>query len=213
MANTNMFSSGTNPANPGNTGNADPMLKPIVDGFSYSLSRIPAAESYYQNCVANLDMLRRANGYRARWYNVPDDIDSPIPAFGQLEYQVRSQPGAYLWAIMFALTAAGGGEKDSAKATDLFVQITDACTETPILSDYARASVYAENLAGTGTNRPPCLLSQPYLLGDPALVNVEIYNKASTTRLCQLVLLFAEPELPPNELADELQRAGFTVGV
>ncbi len=183
----------------------DTSQKPIVDGFTYSLSRTVAADSYYSQCVAQLELLRRANGYRAKWHTVPDDIGEPVPAFGQLEYQVNVQPGSYLWAYMFAIT------QDTNAPTDIYVQVTDACTETPMFSDYARGSIFAENTSGIGTNRPPCLLSQPYLIGDPGLINVEIYNKAATDTLCQLVLLFAEPELPPEQMKAYLRQRGVNV--
>lgn len=178
--------------------------KPIVDGFTYSLSRIPSASSYYQMAVAQLDTLRRANGYHMRVYNVPDALDTPIPAYGTLEYQVRTQPGAYLWAFSFCVT--GGGSVD-----DLVFQATDACTESRLFSDYVLASSMAETASGIGLNRPPCLLSQPYLMGAPGLINVEISNRASSSRTCQLLLHFAEPSLPMGELIKLFERAGYKI--
>lgn len=174
--------------------------KPIVDGFTYSLSRLPAASSYYENCIAQMEVLRRANGYKLRIYNVPDDFNSPIAGFGTLEYQVRTQPGAYLYAYLGSII---NGEK-----ADVLFQVTDACTETKLFSDFVLFSSVAETTAGVGLNRPPCLLAQPFLVGPPGLMNVELSNRASTSRTCQLLLFFAEPSLPMNESIELLAAQG-----
>ncbi len=184
----------------------DSMTKPVVDGFSYSLTRLVTPLSFYQNCVAQLDTLRRANGYHMRVYNVPDDLDEPIAAYGNLEYQVRTQPGAYLWAVQFALTQGSAGS-----VTNISIQVTDACTESKIFSDYTLGSAFAETTSGVGFNRPPCLLDQPFLIGAPGLVNVEIYNNFNQSITCQLLLFFAEPSLPMGELAKIFQASGYSV--
>jgi hypothetical protein len=183
-------------------------MKPIVDGFSYSLSRLMTPMSYYQNVVAQMENLRRANGYHLRMYNVPDDLDEPIPAYGTLEYQVRTQPGAYLYALMFHVTEV---EEEGGSPTDICIQITDACTESHLFSDFTLGSAFAETTAGIGLSRPPVLMPQPVLIGPPGLVNVELSNRASSSRKCQLVLFFAEPSLPALETAELLRRAGHQV--
>ncbi len=184
---------------------AEDMGKPIIDGFSYSLTRVPAASSYYQNCVAQLDTLRRANGYHMRVYNVPDDMDEPVAAFGSLEYQVRTQPGSYLWGLMFALTGVTGA------VTNISIQITDACTESSLFSDYVLGSAFAEDTSGIGINRPPCLMGKPFLVGAPGLLNVELKNNFTSNINCQLLLFMAEPSLPMGELARIFKASGYDV--
>lgn len=191
--------------------------KPVVDGFSYSLSRVPSMMSYYQMCVAQMEALRRANGYHMRVYNVPDDLDSPIPAYGTLEYQVRTQPGSYLWALMFEAKPISFGEGLRDTTKDILVQITDACTESHLLSDFTLGTAFAENQRAVGAGRPPVLMPQPVLIGPPGLVNVELSNRATLIanddeterRFCQLLLFFAEPALPMIETAELLKRSGY----
>lgn len=178
--------------------------KPIVDGFTYTFSRIPALTSYYNNCIAQLEILRRANGYHLRIYCVPDDFNNPIGAFLTFEYQVRTQPGAYLYAYQFSIVGAGA-------PSDVLFQVTDSCTETKLFSDFIAGSSMAETTAGIGLNRPPCLMSQPYLVGPPGQLNVEMSNRASAARNCQLLLFLAEPSLPMNETIDLLKAQGMSV--
>ncbi len=181
----------------------DDATRPLIDGFTYSLTRIPSPSSFYQNCVAQLDYLRRANGYHMRIYNVPDDLDEPIPAYGTLEYQVRTQPGAYLWALMFAITGNAG------TAANISIQITDACTETKLFSDYTLGTSFAEDTSGIGLNRPPCLMSKPFLIGAPGLLNVELTSNSASAINCQLLLFMAEPSLPMGELARIFKASGY----
>lgn len=178
---------------------------PIVDGFTYTLSRIPQSQSWYWASVSQMENLRRANAYHSRIYNVPDDLDEPIPAYGTLEYQVRTQPGAYLWAFMFSMT--GTGAFSGQLSSSVLFEVTDACTESKLFSDFTLGSAMAESQVGL--SRCPCVLSQPYLVGPPALLNVEISNRLGVSAYCQLLLYFAEPSLPVGELDRIFRNAGY----
>lgn len=185
----------------------------IVDGFAMSGSQLLVPTSYRALVIGQMDTLRRASAMRPRHYIAPLDIDEPVPAYKQNEYQISVMPGSYVWGLSFAIYAS---ESDFAEF--IHVQITDVCTETPLFSDYARAINFATDptLAAAmgypvGYYRAPHLLSQPRLIGDPAKLDVEIYNSSDTDVHCQLVLFVAEPCLPPDQMEQLLRRAGYVV--
>jgi hypothetical protein len=215
--------------------------KPINDGFVHSLSMVYQPTVYRASVLAQMETLRRASGYRVREYCVPMNAgngQTSIPAFGQIEQQVNTVVGAYLWALSFSmptisLGGGGGGGPEpelglaigkhvgTKKLKELekrqhrkgrprlgggdppiFIQITDACTESPLFSDYAYAASFTATAPGNGgwNRRNPPMLSQPFLVAAPALLDVEIYNSNSTAVTCQLILHMAEPCLPPDEV-------------
>ncbi len=160
-----------------------------------------------------MDVLRHASAFRPRHYVVPDSLEVPIPAFGQVEYQVSVQPGSYVWGLSFAMLAS---EIDSGFGELVHVQITDVCTETPFFSDYPRGINFLTDeglieIGGffpVGTFRAPHLLSQPRIIGDPAKLDCEIYNSNSVSVHAQLILFVAEPCLPPDQFVQLLKQSG-----
>jgi hypothetical protein len=70
---------------------------------------------------------------------------------------------------------------------------------------------------GAQNRRNPMILSQPAIIGQPGLVDVEIFNGStdgSTPPVgvalnCQLALLFAEPCVPPEEMQRLMEKAGI----
>jgi len=170
-----------------------------VDGFVYSASMLYLPTTYRASALAQMEVLRLAKGYRPRWYLIPEDSDQPVGLYSQIEFQVRVQPGAYLWAISFSTLNLEG-------PLQAFVQVTDACTETPLFSDYLMANLI-EPSTGAGRRNP--LLLTPRLIGEPGLLNVEIYNSYYTNLTPQLMLLVAEPFVPPMEMDMAIREAGL----
>jgi hypothetical protein len=152
-----------------------------------------------------METLRLASSYQFKAYVVPTpENPSPgggannnpigdIPAYSQVEQQLSIDPGSYLYGWLLAVITAGGAN------SNFHIQVTDACTETPIFSDYALGSLFSAS--PTGIQRAPFLLSQPRLISDPGLVNVEIYNNSSSTQAVQLVLFTAAPRPGPQPYA------------
>lgn len=173
----------------------------LNDGFLYSASLLYLPTTFRASVYAGMEVLRRANGYRARWYLIPDDLHEPVPAYGQLEQQINVLPGSYFWGIQFSIPEV---LNDELETTVCHVQITDACTETPIFSDYVKSS----NVTSGNNRRNPMLLAHPALIGEPGLIDVEIYNgstdgatpPAGVDIVCQLTLLMAEPSVPPEQI-------------
>lgn len=180
------------------------MLKDaVLDGFSLNLNIRYLPYHYHAACLGQSEVLRRANLYRARWVVMPDDAGTPIPAYDTFEAQIKIQPGAYLWG--FQLTEFSAGFVPVA-ATDAIIQVTDACTGIPLFSDYAAGSgftPFSAVAADAHGGIAPHLLTQPRLVMEPGLLNVEIANRAVTAMRCQLLLCFSEPCVV---LEDEIAR-------
>ena len=175
---------------------------PVVDGFTYSASQLMLPNSYRASALAQMEVLRRARGYRTRWYIVPEDSDLPIPARSQIEYQVSVQAGSYVWGLSFTAPFNEVVDLDS-----FYVQITDNCTETPFFSDYVRSQQLAPGSTGN-VRRAPVLIT-PRIIGEPAMLNVEVYNSLATETIVQLLILVAEPSVPPGNMLDILVQAGI----
>ena len=185
----------------------DTSQAPIVDGFVYSASLMYLPTSYRASALAQMDLLRRATGYRTRWYLVPVDEFEPVPAFSNLEYQVGVQYGSYFWGLSLS-APFNEVEEEAGSVPYIHVQITDACTETPLFSDYVRGPQIAPTGLHPQGQRWPVLLT-PRLVGKPGLLNVEVYNRASVDIRCQVALFVAEPSVPPETLTNALIDAGL----
>lgn len=183
---------------------------PIIDGFTYN-SRTLNSQSYFQNAIAQLEPLRRANGFRCRWFGIPDPSDIPIAAFSSVEYQVQAQPGSYLWGLNF--WASAGTNVPTSEAPTNTIRIVDACTELPLADRQSLSVAFTGTLIGSnqqqfslGQNRGPVLLPTPYLISTPGFLNVEITNGAPTPSTCQLVLFLAEPSIYEPEIEKLISR-------
>lgn len=176
----------------------------IVDGFLYSSSLVYLPTTFRVSVYAQMDVLRRARGFRSRDFLVPEDVIEPVPAYSQVEYQVQTQPGCYVWGL--TLTAPDGLNAVSNSEQFLHIQITDNCTETPFFSDYVRG----ENLkpvTGPGLRHP--YLTMARLIGEPGTLNVEVYNNSANAIFCQLVVMCAEPCVPPDSMVQVLREMGL----
>ena len=176
-----------------------PQLKQIVDAFSYNTMLMWLPERYFPNALAQLDTLRRAANHRARWFVVPDDIDQPIAPYDTLYYQINIAGGSYLWGYQFTSLSATQVVIENnnpivipvaTAPSDLLIQAVDSCTGIPLFQDFANGlGLHSDFTARCG----PILLSQPRLILEPGLVNVQIANRTGNSITCQLLLMFAEP--------------------
>lgn len=159
-------------------------LKPKVDGFMYNTSLLLLPNRFMPFALGEMDFLRRANNYRARWWAIPDDEGEPIAAFDTFQFQVNVSPGSYLWGMMFANIT----NRDS--SGNLLISVVDSCTGIPLFNDFVNAQ---DTHTSNNAKNLPVILSKPRLILAPGLVNVEIANRTSGNINCQLVLMFAEP--------------------
>lgn len=167
------------------------MLKQVVDGFSYNTMLLWQYCRFFPNALAQLDVLRRAVNYRTRWWCIPDDIDQPIQPYDTLYFQCEVSGGSYLHSWNFAVVKAlnPAGAPTEVTASDILIQVSDACTGIPLFQDFTNGGGWHSN---SSARMFPILLTQPRLILEPGLVNVEISNRTGNTITCQLLLHFAE---------------------
>jgi hypothetical protein len=177
------------------------MLKHVVDGFSYNDSLQYVSNRYFPNALSQLDILRRAANLRARWFVVPDDIDQPIAPYDTLYYQINVAGGSYLWGYSFSSLSATDPDDApvATTAADLLIQAVDSCTGVALWEDFACAKGSHSDYTARCT---PILITQPRLVLEPGLVNIQISNRTPNTITCQWLLHFAEP----CRLVDEQDR-------
>lgn len=169
------------------------MLKQIVDGFSYNTSLMYLqAGRYFPNALAQMDILRRAANYKARWFVVPDDIDQPIAGYDTLYYQFEVAAGSYCFGYQFKAISATDPDGDPAEVvdSDILGTVVDSCTGIPLFMDFASGGGLHSDFTARCL---PILLTQPRLILDPGLVNVELANRTPNQITCQLLIMFAEP--------------------
>ncbi len=168
------------------------MLKQVVDGFSYNTMFLWLYCRFFPNALAQLDVLRRAANFRTRWWVIPDDIDQPIQPYDTLYFQCEISAGSYLWGGGFCSVKAlnPAGDPTETTASDLLIQVVDACTGIPLFQDFCNGGGFRSNFSARML--PQFILSQPRLILEPGLVNVEISNRTGNTITCQLLLHFAE---------------------
>lgn len=178
-----------------------------VDGFSYNTQLLYLWERYFPNALAELDILRRANNYRPRWFTIPDDIGVPVQPYDTYYQQVEVADGSYLWGYEFCSVSALSPSNASTPTTasDLCIQITDSCTGIPIFQDFANGNGCHSDFSSRAV---PILLSKPRLILTPGLVNCEIANRTANQITCQLLLMFAEPCRIIDELFRERGQGG-----
>jgi hypothetical protein len=179
-------------------------IKQKVDGFSYNANWFNLANRYFANALAQLDVLRRAANYRARWWVVPDSQDNPVAPFATEFYQCEVADGSYLWGYMFSVQSEIMPDDSviAGSATDVCVEVVDSCTGIPLFMDYACGGGLSTN---GNAKLYPVLLTQPRIILDPGLVNVQISNRTANQVNCQLLLLFAEPCRIIDEETREMQ--------
>ena len=170
-------------------------LPSIIDAFTLNPAIRYRPGYYMANALGSMDVLRRANTYRPKWYIIPDDEQSTIPAYRTLEYQLRVTPRSYVWALMcnrFGLVAPFG----QIACTDVWVQITDTCNGISFFSDFVQGQAFT-SLQATPTDQRnqmlPHLLTQPRLVLEPGLLAVDIANTAAVAIRPQLFIFTAEP--------------------
>lgn len=176
--------------------------KPLVDGFLYSASQYYLPTSYRAAALLNMEVLRRAVGFRTRWFLSPVDLQDPIPAYSQNEYQLGIEAGSYIWGMTFS---APFGEIANA-ASYITVQVTDSCTETPLFSDYTKG---AQLQPATGPAQHNPVIIAPRLISAPGFLDIELYNAANVGIRCQLAILVSEPRVPPASMMRMLVDQGI----
>jgi hypothetical protein len=173
-------------------------LPEIMDGFTLNPSIRYRPNWYFPMALGQLDILRRANTYRPKWYALPDEFNTPIPARETREFQIRLTPGSYVWGLLAnQFIPLDIRFPNYSKTQPTFcMKITDSCTGIGFWEDFVKAAAFSGEQATQGDYRNmmlPHLLTQPRLIMEPGLLAVEIANVDATDLTCQLLILAAEP--------------------
>lgn len=169
---------------------------PVIDGFMYNPHTRYWPNAYAPLALTNVGMevLRRANLLRPRWYVLPDAQSTPIAAYETFENQVQVTAGSYLWGLTYIEFAVEGDVLIPSTGANGLINIVDSCTGVSMTQDYmVGRGVGSFGTAGSRNPMSPQLLSQPRIISAPGLINVEIANKSGSDLNCQLVLFTAEP--------------------
>jgi hypothetical protein len=170
----------------------------IVDGFCYDLFLRPSPTEYYTLAAGQMEVFRRAQSYRPRWYTVPDaDQVMDLAAYQTVEEQVRILAGSFLWGISASVLDPNTLMQVN-PASRLAVKITEGGTGIPLTWDFISAYQYWAKRPYAAVARAfphrPILLSQPRLILEPGYLNVEMANTTTGNLIkAQLLLLAMEP--------------------
>jgi hypothetical protein len=159
--------------------NATPDDYPIIDGFLLN-TQLKCDLTFFALAIEEFRALRRSGSYRTRCWCIPNDpsqIANAIPPRDTVEFQVYCEPGSAIWAYSFP-----------APRNQYSFQVTDACTDVPLLSE----PVFS--LGGVRGSQAQQLLSKLLIVSKPGLLNVQISSVFAAEPLgIQLVLWGGEP--------------------
>ncbi len=170
-------------------------LPSIIDAFTLNPSIRCRPGYYMSSALGSMDVLRRSNTYRPKWYVVPDEEHATIPAYQTFEYQIRVTPRSYVWGMILNQFAVAAPFVIG-NAVDVWVQITDCCNGIPFFSDFVHGPAF-QTLQATVTDQRnamlPYLFSQPRLILEPGLLSVDLANTSAAAIRPQMLLFTAEP--------------------
>lgn len=152
----------------------------LVDAFSINGFARSSRTRLWESQVDQLAGLRARQDLQFRVYSVPDNCLVAIAAYDTLYFQVSMAPGALLWGLSFA--AIDG------TASDFLVQIADGETQWRLFATHVHGS---QLVSSNAARLRPILVSPPRQFAT-GQANVEIANRQSTDRRCQLLLWVAE---------------------
>lgn len=168
-------------------------LPPICDGFTYNASIAATLPySYHRIALDSMEILRRGKFRRFHVFVVPDDFNEPIPAYAEVDMQIRLIPDSFVWGVSCLEL---NGIYQQAAAVDFVVQITEACNNVDLFYEFITGDSFSYGTTAANWFGFPHLLTQPRLITAPGLLNVKVSNRLSTPLTCQLLIHVAEPAI------------------
>ncbi len=143
-------------------------LPTIIDAFTLNPAIRNRPGYYMASALASMDVLRRANTYRPKWYVVPDEEHAILPRYQTLQYQVRVTPRSYIWGMLLNQYAVAIPQAIT-NADDVWCQITDTCNGIPFFSDFVRklCREIRRVAPARGVQLPPLILGNEKALLEP----------------------------------------------
>lgn len=162
------------------------LTKQAVDGFTLDQGWRNMPFEYPALALGQLELLRKAANLRPKWYQFPTlDGSVSYPTIGQrrqYERQIRVTAGSWLWGYtMFGAFSFNIMEQSTGRkfAFDF------------VLTQNAGAARFG---VMPGTKYNIAMIGEPWLILEPGLVNVELYDTTGLAgQMQELVLHFAEP--------------------
>jgi len=140
-------------------------------------------DRYHGAALAAAQALRQAQGYELEIYCVPDDSNIDVAASSPFEGRVTVPPQSYVWAIAASSNQAAGFD----------LQIRDAFAS----QEFFGQRIDWNNASGQGSSQgmssPLFILPKPWLILEPGLLIVQIFNKAAAVNTIQVALFIARP--------------------
>ncbi len=158
----------------------------IVDGFSYDQKLLPVLYHFRTQAVAQMAVLRQANGFQMQWLVAPDDDRRSLPAYQTIEFQQSVTPGSWIWGFNVTAIAAGANTP-----VNLSISIEDEGSGQKWFSDFLRGNEFALQRIAGDTGQAPGLLPQPFPILDPGRLNIVFANNTTVAINVQLVLNIA----------------------
>ena len=167
--------------------NVTPPDYPVIDGFLLN-TQMKCTPNFRQMALEEWEALRRTGSYRTKYWTIPENSNSAIPAWNSYEYQIICVPGSAIWGFIWT---------QSTNAGPFSIQVRDACTGVAIANEWMRTDNY--NSPGGSGNPSP--FQQPFsrliVVAAQGLLTVEICSQQATDATqVQLVLCGGEPMCP-----------------
>jgi hypothetical protein len=162
--------------------NADPNY-PIMDGFTLNTS-LRCNLRFRALALQNFEGMRRASGFRSKYWLCPESASLVIPAYDSYEYGIPVVPGSVIWGFIFVTNDNDG---------PFSIQVTESCTDIPLFSEVVRG----DNFLLSDSAEPPPeqqFLPRPLVVPPPGLLHAVICSQqGSDATGVQLVLCGGEP--------------------
>ena len=157
------------------------MAEDILDHFTLDSSYLYLKYHPKAYIASAFKALRMATGYRPHYYTAPGPDSQPIPALNAVLYEIKMIPGTIIWGLTFW---------DGAQLPEAFNLLEK--TGRKLSSEPIPADIFVANSSSTGI----WYLDEPFTVGTPGLMQVELYNGNSGTSgfNTQLIVCTAQPQ-------------------
>ena len=165
-----------------------PILRTVVDGFTMDSKLLPVWMHYRTAAVAQMDTLRRTQGFQVRWMVIPQEGTSLLEAWGEIEFESRINPGSWIWG--YSLVARTAGVDDP---PDVSIELQDEGSGQKFMANYVRGDAWAlDNRAADDRGRMPAVMPAPFCVTSPGRIASKMANNTGNDISVQLILSAAE---------------------
>lgn len=156
-------------------------VEEIIDAFTVDASTLYCRPDFRAHAVSMMADARGANGFRCRFYICPSEQQLPLTENDTTYFQVKCPPGTLVWGLYYYDPSASVG-------LQLSDGVGNSLYSEPITSAFL-------GMGSTLLNAGLRLLTRPWSIPDPGLINVEFHDIGDTNAdtVVQLILCTLEP--------------------